>query len=191
MLTSVAQAVAEALAEDPFYVTVCVAGGVQRLMPRYVELALIEGEQAGRVDLADDQGSGAAIWSVPGNAARKAAAYADRERALAVLLGEQGFANFQAIVANMEANLAAHDLASAWYLSIAGIKPGAQGGGMGTRLLSHGLAAADWAGAISFLETFNERSLPFYRRQGYEVAAKYFEPVTGADYWLMTRPPLA
>jgi GNAT superfamily N-acetyltransferase len=191
MLTSVAQAVGEALAEDPFYVTVCVAGGVQRLMPRYVELALIEGEQAGRVDLADDQGSGAAIWSVPGDAARKAAAYADRERALAVLLGEQGFANFQAIVANMEANLAAHDLASAWYLSIAGIKPGAQGGGMGTRLLSHGLAAADWAGAISFLETFNERSLPFYRRQGYEVAAKYFEPVTSADYWLMTRAPLA
>jgi GNAT superfamily N-acetyltransferase len=189
MLTSVTHAVAEALAEDPFYVTVCAAGGVQRLMPRYVELALIEGEHAGRVDLADDQGSGAAIWSVPGDAARKAAAYADRERALAVLLGEQGFANFQAIVANMEANLAAHDLASAWYLSIAGVKPSAQGGGMGTRLLSHGLAAADRAGTVSFLETFNERSLPFYRRQGYEVAAKYFEPVTGADYWLMTRPP--
>lgn len=191
MLTLVTQAVAAALADDPFYVTVCVAGGVQQLLPRYIELALAEGEQAGRVDLADDQGNGAAIWSVPGDAARKAAAYAERERALAMLLGEQGFANFQAIVANMEANLAKHDLGSAWYLSIAGIKPGAQGGGIGTRLLSHGLAAADQAGAVSFLETFNERSLPFYRRQGYEVAGKYFEPVTGADYWLMTRAPRA
>lgn len=184
-------AVAEALAEDPFYVTVCVAGGVQQLLPRYVELALIEGEQAGRVDLAEADDSGAAIWSIPGDAERKAAAYAARERELAALLGGQGFANFQAIVANMEANLAPHGLESAWYLSIAGIRPDAQGGGMGTRLLSHGLNAADQAGAVSFLETFNERSLPFYRRQGYEVAAQYFEPVTGADYWLMTRPPRA
>lgn len=184
-------AVADALAEDPFYVTVCVAGGVRQLLPRYVELALIEGEQAGRVDLAETGNCGAAIWSVPGNAQRKAAAYAARERELAVLLGEQGFANFQAIVANMEARLAPHGLESAWYLSIAGVRPDAQGGGMGTRLLSHGLHAADRAGASSFLETFNERSLPFYRRQGYEVAAKYFEPVTGADYWLMTRQPRA
>ncbi|WP_157201639.1 N-acetyltransferase [Massilia sp. Root418] len=175
-------AVAEALADDPFYVTVCVAGGVKQLLPRYVELALIEGEQAGRVDLADEEGSGAAIWSVPGDAARKADAYAARERELAVLLGEQGYANFQAIVANMEANLAPHGLSSAWYLSIAGIRPDAQSGGLGSRLLSHGLAAADRAGAVSFLETFNGRSLPFYRGQGYEVAAKYHEPVTGADY---------
>lgn len=187
--------VAAALAEDPFYIAVCVAGGVQRLLPRYVELALIEGEQAGRVDLADAEGNGAAIWSVPADdavkAAAKDAAYAERVRALAMLLGERGFANFQAIVANMEANLAPHGLASAWYLSIAGVRPVAQGGGIGSRLLSHGLAAADQAGAVSFLETFNERSLPFYRRQGYQVAAQYFEPVTGADYWLMTRPPHA
>lgn len=183
--------VAEALAEDPFYVAVCVAGGVQQLLPRYVELALIEGEQAGRVDLADAEGSGAAIWSVPGDATRKATAYAARERALEALLGKRGFANFQTIVANMEANLATHGLDSAWYLSIAGVRPAAQGGGIGSRLLSHGLAAADRAGAVSFLETFNERSLPFYRRQGYEVGAKYFEPVTGADYWLMTRAPRA
>ncbi|KQV84675.1 hypothetical protein ASD15_05705 [Massilia sp. Root351] len=194
MLTDIERAmygagVAEALADDPFYVSVCVAGGVRQLLARYVELALIEGEQAGRVDLAGAEGSGAAIWSVPGDAARKADAYAARERELAVLLGAQGYANFQAIVTNMEANLAPHGLSSAWYLSIAGVRPDAQSGGLGTRLLSHGLAAADRAGAVSFLETFNERSLPFYRRQGYQVAAKFFEPVTGADYWLMTRPP--
>lgn len=188
---AVGAAVAEALADDPFYVTVCVAGGVQQLLPRYVELALIEAEQAGRIDLIEEDFNGAAIWSMPGDAQRKAAAYAARERELAVLLGAQGFANFQAIVANMEANLASHGLESAWYLSIAGIRPNAQGGGIGTRLLSHGLKAADQAGALSFLETFNQRSLPFYRRQGYEVAAQYCEPVTGADYWLMTRPPHA
>ncbi|NHQ89480.1 GNAT family N-acetyltransferase [Janthinobacterium lividum] len=195
-----ARSLAAALIGDPFYRTVTVACGEDEaarlaMLEVYFALALAEGEQAGRVDLADEvcneAGNGAAIWTTDTPAAQRQAAYAQREDALRVLLGEQGYAHFTAIVGNMEHALALHDLSAAWYLSIAGIAPDAQGRGLGASVLAPGLAAVDAAGAACFLETYNERSLPFYGRLGFVVAGRYAEAVTGCDYWLMVREPHA
>ena len=191
-----ARSLAAALIGDPFYRTVTVACGEDEaarlaMLEAYFALALAEGRQAGRVDLADDEGNGAAIWTTDTPAAQRQAAYAQREDALRVLLGEQGFAHFTAIVDNMEHVLAQHDLQDAWYLSIAGIHPDAQGQGLGASVLAPGLAAVDAAGAACFLETYNERSLPFYARLGFVAAGRYAEGVTGCDYWLMLRQPSA
>ena len=191
-----ARSLAAALIGDPFYRTVTVACGDDEaarlaMLEAYFALALAEGELAGRVDLADAAGNGAAIWTTDTPAAQRQAAYAQREDALRVLLGEQGYAHFTAIVENMEHALALHDLSAAWYLSIAGIDPVAQGRGLGASVLTQGLAAVDAASAACFLETYNERSLPFYARLGFVVAGRYAEAVTGCDYWLMVRPPHA
>ncbi|WP_426087805.1 GNAT family N-acetyltransferase [Janthinobacterium sp. PSPC1-1] len=191
-----ARSLAAALIRDPFYRTVTVACGEDEaarleMLMAYFALALAEGEQAGRVDLADAAGNGAAIWTTDTPAALRQAAYAQREAALRALLGERGFAHFTAIVANMEHALAPHDLGAAWYLSIAGIAPDAQGRGLGASVLAPGLAAVDAAGAACFLETYNERSLPFYARLGFVVAGRYAQALTGFDYWLMVRPPRA
>ena len=191
-----ARSLAAALIGDPFYRAVTVACGDDEaarlaMLEAYFALALTEGEQAGRVDLADDGGNGAAIWTTDTPAALRQAAYAQREDALRVLLGEQGFAHFSAIVGNMEHVLAPHALQDAWYLSIAGIAPDAQGRGWGASVLAPGLTAVDAAGAACFLETYNERSLPFYGRLGFAVAGRYAEAVTGCDYWLMVRQPTA
>ena len=191
-----ARSLAAALIGDPFYRAVTVACGDDEaarlaMLEEYFALALAEGWQAGRVDLADAAGNGAAIWTTDTPAARRQAAYAQREAALRVLLGEQGFAHFTAIVANMEHALASHDLSAAWYLSIAGIAPDAQGRGLGASVLAPGLAAVDAAGAACFLETYNERSLPFYARLGFVSVGRYAEAVTGCDYWLMLRQPTA
>lgn len=190
-----ASSLAQALISDPFYRSVTVACGddaVARLamLTTYFELALVEGFEAGRVDLADSAGNGAAIWTTDTPLPLRQAAYAQREAALRELLGPQGFASFAAIVENMAHALAQHDLQGAWYLSIAGIAPEAQGRGLGASVLAPGLAAVDQAGAVCFLETYNERSLPFYGRLGFEVAGRYTEAVTGADYWLMLRQPV-
>ncbi|AQR71368.1 hypothetical protein BZG29_25885 [Janthinobacterium sp. LM6] len=187
-----ARSLAAALIGDPFYRAVTVACGDDEaarlaMLEAYFALALAEGWQAGRVDLADDGCNGAAIWTTDTPAAERQAAYAQREDALRVLLGERGFAHFSAIVENMEHALASHDLSAAWYLSIAGIAPDAQGRGLGASVLAPGLAAVDAAGAACFLETYNERSLPFYGRLGFVVAGRYAEAVTGCDYWLMLR----
>ena len=191
-----ARSLAAALIGDPFYRAVTVVCGDDEtarlaMLEAYFALALAEGWQAGRVDLADAAGNGAAIWTTDTPAARRQAAYAQREAALRVLLGEQGFAHFTAIVANMEHALASHDLSAAWYLSIAGIAPDAQGRGLGASVLAPGLAAVDAAGAACFLETYNERSLPFYARLGFVSVGRYAEAVTGCDYWLMLRQPTA
>ncbi|MEG1113503.1 MAG: GNAT family N-acetyltransferase [Janthinobacterium sp.] len=191
-----ARSLAAALAGDPFYRTVTVACGDDEaarlaMLEAYFALALAEGEQAGRVDLADAAGHGAAIWTTDTPAALRQAAYAQREAALRALLGERGFAHFTAIVANMEHAVAPHGLQDAWYLSIAGIAPAAQGQGLGASVLAPGLAAVDAARAACFLETYNERSLPFYARLGFVAAGRYAEAVTGCDYWLMVRPPSA
>lgn len=188
-----ARSLAAALIADPFYRTVTVACGDDEaarleMLAAYFELALAEGLQAGRVDLADIDGNGAAIWNTDTPAAARQAAYAQRETALRALLGPQGFAHFTAIVENMEQVLGQHDLSKAWYLSIAGVAPAAQGRGLGASVLAPGLAAVDQAGAVCFLETYNQRSLPFYGRLGFEVAGRYAEAVTCCDYWLMVRP---
>ncbi|WP_219132640.1 GNAT family N-acetyltransferase [Janthinobacterium sp. UMAB-60] len=192
----IARSLAAALIGDPFYRVVTVACGEDEaarleMLTAYFALALDEGEQAGRVDLADDAGNGAAIWTTDTPSAQRQAAYAQREAALRNLLGERGFAHFTAIVENMEHALAPHGLQDAWYLSIAGIAPDAQGRGLGASVLAPGLAAVDAAGATCFLETYNERSLPFYGRLGFAVAGRYAEAVTGCDYWLMLRQPSA
>ena len=195
-----ARSLAAALIGDPFYRTVTVACGEdeaarQAMLEAYFALALAEGKQAGRVDLAaevcNEAGNGAAIWTTDTTAALRQAAYAQRESALRTLLGERGYAHFTAIVGNMEHALAPHGLQDAWYLSIAGIDPAAQGRGLGASVLAPGLAAVDAAGAACFLETYNERSLPFYARLGFVVAGRYGEAVTGCDYWLMVREPHA
>ena len=193
--TRAAASLAAALIADPFYRSVTVACGDDEaarldMLATYFELALVEGFQAGRVDLADSAGNGAAIWTTDTPLPLRQAAYAQRETALRELLGPKGAANFAAIVANMEHALAPHGLQDAWYLSIAGIHPDAQARGLGASILAPGLAAVDAAGAVCFLETYNERSLPFYGRLGFEVAGRYTEAVTGADYWLMLRQPI-
>lgn len=190
-----ARSLAAALIDDPFYRTVTISCGDDEaarleMLAAYFELALVEGSQAGRVDLADAHGNGAAIWTTDTAAPVRQAAYAQRETALRVLLGPQGFSHFTAIVENMEQVLGQHDLKDAWYLSIAGVAPAAQGKGLGASVLAPGLAAVDQAGAVCFLETYNERSLPFYGRLGFEVAGRYAEAVTGCDYWLMVRQPV-
>ena len=133
-----ASSLAQALISDPFYRSVTVACGDDAaarlaMLTTYFELALVEGFEAGRVDLADSAGNGAAIWTTDAPLPLRQAAYAQREVGLRELLGPQGCANFTAIVANMEHALAQHDLQHAWYLSIAGIAPTAQGRGLAPR----------------------------------------------------------
>lgn len=196
ILVQASLGLADALAEDPFYGAISLAAGGdaaqrQAMLGQYFALALAEGFQAGRVDLIDREGSGAAIWTVPDDPVRSASAYAQRECALPDVLGDAGFEIFQQIVAGMERHLRRHQLASARYLSIVGIRPEAQGQGLGARLLAEGLRAADQHVAQCYLETFNARSLPFYERHGFRVREKLVETVTGRDYWLMVRQPFA
>ena len=74
-------------------------------------------------------------------------------------------------------------------MSILGVHPAARGQGLAQRLLAPTLAHADRQGAVSYLETFNPLSLPFYERLGFGGSVEGREPVTGRAYWLLVRQP--
>ena len=74
----------------------------------------------------------------------------------------------------------------AWYLSIVGVAPSAQGHGIGARLIEPTLAEADEAGAHCYLETFDPRNPRFYERPGFSAVGFHVEPVTGSTYTIYT-----
>jgi GNAT superfamily N-acetyltransferase len=73
-------------------------------------------------------------------------------------------------------------------LEFYGVVPARQGSGIGTALIEHGHRRADDLGVLSYLETFTEGNVGFYRRRGYEVAGE-FTVGEGTHGWGMIRQP--
>jgi ribosomal protein S18 acetylase RimI-like enzyme len=77
-----------------------------------------------------------------------------------------------------------------WYLEAVGVEPGAQGMGIGTRLLEPVLARVDEEGQPCYLETMTERNVAWYRRLGFEVrSAGVTFTRGGPPNWTMLRRP--
>jgi hypothetical protein len=60
---------------------------------------------------------------------------------------------------------------------------------IGRRLIKPVLARADSGGVPCYLETFNEKDLPFYKTHGFRIIAAGGIPGGGPDFWAMVRPP--
>ncbi|MFK0165390.1 GNAT family N-acetyltransferase [Rhizobium sp. NPDC090279] len=191
-ISPVSTSLAEALVDDPFYRAMTVeSDGDERkrqtVLAQYFDLAIAEARGIGEVQYAGTDG--AAIWHTNEATDEDAARYiAARKQALAALLGRAGFDAYLRISESMATKVPPH-LADAWYLSILGVRPAAQGQRLAQRLIELTVNRADRHGATCFLETFNPLSLPFYRRLGFGDEIRCFERVTGRDYWILTRQP--
>lgn len=75
-----------------------------------------------------------------------------------------------------------------WYLLAIGVRPEAQGRGLGGALLAHTLAIADERGEPAYLEATSARSRRLYERFGFEVTGE-FAPEGGPPLWPMWREP--
>jgi GNAT superfamily N-acetyltransferase len=75
-----------------------------------------------------------------------------------------------------------------WYLSVLGVDPAAQGGGLGTALLKPVLDQCDSDGVSAYLESSKERNLDFYARHGFRVTEELRLP-RGPKIWTMWREP--
>ena len=87
-------------------------------------------------------------------------------------------------MAPLAARVVPHD---AWYLSIIGVLPSAQGQGIGATLLADTLAEASDAHACCYLETFTPRNPGFYERMGFRRVAEHVEATTDKAYVVMRR----
>lgn len=189
-----APAVAAALIDDPFYQAITFDCGADvegrlSLLSRYFEYSLQEADRTGRCTVHEEPALGAAAWILPRSPEVEATEATAKAGHFSALLGRRGWDNYTRIIELMFAET--HPLVpeGAWYLSILGVHPAAQGRGIGAKLLAPTLAEADAAGAYSFLETFTPRSVEFYRRVGFVRVADIFEPTTGSRYVIMGREP--
>jgi GNAT superfamily N-acetyltransferase len=117
--------------------------------------------EAGAVDR-DPYGRAGALWFPPGLEPDGVAIMAYLE---ATLPPER----FGPLAAGMEIQGGLHPQEPHWYLPWIGVVPEAQGAGIGTALLSRGLARADAEGLPVYLEATNRRNAVLYARHGFEV----------------------
>jgi ribosomal protein S18 acetylase RimI-like enzyme len=76
-----------------------------------------------------------------------------------------------------------------WYLALIGTDPSFQGKGIGSALMQPILQVCDEEGIPAYVETGNERNLPFYERYGFKVMQPFQFPFSGPQVWLMWREP--
>jgi GNAT superfamily N-acetyltransferase len=139
----------------------------KRALSRYFHYSLADAERIGRCIVAPDPTLGASAWLLPRSPEVDAAESSAKFEYLASVFGPRGMENYHRIVRYMAPLAVRLVPRGAWYLSIIGILPSAQGRGLGATLLAGTLAEASHARVPCYLETFTPRSLRFYERLGF------------------------
>jgi GNAT superfamily N-acetyltransferase len=188
------KALVDSLRFDPFYVAISQNFGDnearrREALARYFDYSMSEGDRRGRLVVWPDPSIGAAVWLLPAASSVFNAESDAKAAFLTEVIGAYGAENYHRIINFMRPRASAVIDKSAWYLSIVGVTPSAQGHGIGARLLEPTLAEADEAGASCYLETFDGRNPRFYQRLGFSAVASHVEPVTASAYTIMNRIP--
>ena len=76
-----------------------------------------------------------------------------------------------------------------WYLWGLGVKPSRQGQGIGGMLIQPVLVWADADHLPCYLETMNEKNVPFYEKYGFKVVSDGVVPRHELRVWAMLREP--
>jgi GNAT superfamily N-acetyltransferase len=186
------KALVDALRSDPFYVAISESFGDDEVrrreaLARYFDYSMSEGGRRGRLVVWPDPSIGAAVWLLPEAGSASGAESGARAAFLTEVLGTRGAENYHRIIDFMRPRASAVIDESAWYLSIVGVAPSAQGQGIGACLIEATLGEADEAGANCYLETFDSRNPRFYQRLGFSAVGAHVEPVTASAYTIMTR----
>lgn len=190
----VINALVESLRHDPFYLAITEGHGADEMrrseaLSRYFDYSMSEGARAGRCVQSVGDAPAAAVWLLPLSPERAAAEASAKAAFIRSALEPEGAENYHCIVEFMASRSRSIVSSAAWYLSIVGVAPSAQGQGVGGRLIRATLAEADQVGAPSFLETFSRRNVTLYERLGYSVVGSHEEPITESQYWIMQRAP--
>ena len=190
-LSAPLSALALSFAADPFYRAITVdfdePDEKQGVLERYFAYSLSEAQRTGQCVVADNAALGVAAWLLPRASSVESAESEAKHAFLQRLLGRIGYQNYERILAYMSLKTKQCVEDGAWYLSIVGVHPAAQGMGLGRQLLLPTLRLATEQRAPCYLETFSPRSVAFYSRLGFQSVAEFREPITGAAYLVMRR----
>jgi len=189
----VAKALYLALTHDPFYITLekkssANLEAAREAMFRYLDYAILEAAEHGRLTLPQDQTSGAAIWSIPQDRQTQAKLSENKKDFIQTQMGKDSLKAYIEIVDFMSRESENVVAENAWYLSILGILPEYQGKGMGKALMLPVLREADDWNLSIFAESFTPENFGFYTALGFEKAKTIEEPVTKSNYTILVRP---
>jgi ribosomal protein S18 acetylase RimI-like enzyme len=76
-----------------------------------------------------------------------------------------------------------------WYLWGIAVDPGRQGQGIGTTLMRPGLERADAQHLPCYLETHDEKNVPFYTNRGFDLVRTAQVPGSDLRFWCFLREP--
>ena len=77
-----------------------------------------------------------------------------------------------------------------WYLQELMVKPEEQGKGYGSLLLKTMFKKIDSEGLPIYVDTNNEKNIPFYQKHGFEILEHVIHPKTNIPVWGMLRKPM-
>jgi GNAT superfamily N-acetyltransferase len=133
-----------------------------RFFPQFVE---VFGGRAVEYHSAHVVDGAVALWLPPG-------VHVDEEP-LVALIQESVDPRNRATAFSLFERMASHHPAEPhWYLPLIGVTPSHQGKGYGSLLLEHAIDRCDREGLPAYLEATSPRSVPLYKRHGFEVVAE-------------------
>ena len=109
-----------------------------------------------------DEFAGVALWLPPGVNPDEAALVALVETSVDTGLKEAAYTMFEQMAHY-------HPREAHWYLPLIGVPPEHQGNGVGAALLEQALKSCDGDRLPAYLEATSPKSVPLYRRHGFEV----------------------
>jgi ribosomal protein S18 acetylase RimI-like enzyme len=77
------------------------------------------------------------------------------------------------------------------YLQFLGVEPSRQGHGLGSALIRKMTERADAEGLRCYLDTFQPRNVPLYKKHGFKITIEEVEPYSGVRGWGFLREPRA
>jgi GNAT superfamily N-acetyltransferase len=122
-----------------------------------------------------------ALWLPPGAESDDAAL----GKLVAESCGDQILRDLDAVFEQMARF---HPAGELWFLPLIGVDPVAQGRGLGSALLRHGLAACDRDGLPAYLEATSPRNRTLYERHGFRVV-EVIQAGSSPPMWAMLRKP--
>lgn len=181
-----AEALYHALIEDAFYIAMERSSSKEAML-RYYDYSMLEAQKYGELVFPESHDYGTSIWSKPIDKAHEEEKQRSKKEFLKTHMGQESLDTYNSIVNFMSEKSSSIVKENFWYLSIIGILPKYQGQGYGVELVEKILEKTDSIEAPTFLETFTQRNISFYKRLGYKIAESFYEPTSNAEYWLMIR----
>lgn len=181
----VAAVIADAFATDPFWAWLFPGADRKLVVRSWIKQLRVSYLPKGH-SYANDALTGAALWAPPGKWRLSRAQELRLAPSYLRLLGPRRMRSAARAFSVIESG---HPDEPHWYLSVLGVSPAHQRGGVGRSLIEPILERADREHMPTSLETFKADNVPYYERFGFQVTMEADVPHGGPHMLAMVRRP--